>query len=228
MKVPVMIELFRRADAGTLSLEQTTRFENRFRSIVDGSPYSLSAGDDSDAEMYALTGKPVTYRELNEHMITTSSNLATNVLIELLDAKIVNATSRALGADGMTVLRGVEDTKAFDKGLNNTTTARALGALLDAIEHGRAASAKSCDEMRAVLLRQTETGEIPAGLPPGTKIAHKTGWITATTHDAAIVYPPGRAPYVLVILTRKILDRPVAQKLMADISREVWVTTIAR
>ena len=228
MKVPVMIELFRRADAGTLPLDQTIRFENRFHSIVDGSPYTLSAGDDSDAEMYALAGKPVTYRELNEHMITKSSNLATNVLIELLDAKNVNATSRSLGAVGMTVLRGVEDTKAFDKGLNNTTTARALGALLDAIEHGRAASAKSCDEMRAVLLRQTETGEIPAGLPPGTKVAHKTGWITATTHDAAIIYPPGRAPYVLVVLTRKIPDRPVAQRLMADISREVWATEIGR
>lgn len=227
MKVPVMIELFRRADAGTLALNATTRFENSFRSIVDGSPYSLNASDDSDAEIYKRAGTPITYRELNEHMITKSSNLATNVLIDLLDPKVVNATSRALGASGMTVLRGVEDTKAFEKGLNNTTTARALGVLLDAIENGRAASRKSCDEMSAVLLRQTETGEIPAGLPPGTKVAHKTGWITATTHDAAIIYPPKRDPYVLVVLTRKIPDRSVAQRLMADISRAVWETATA-
>lgn len=227
MKLPVMIELFRRADAGTLSLDQTTSVENRFRSIVDGSPYTLSAGDDSDSSLYALAGRPITYRELNERMITKSSNLATNVLIDLLDPKVVNATSSALGAGGMTVLRGVEDSKAFEKGLNNTTTARALGALLDAIEHGRAASRKSCDAMRAVLLRQTERGEIPAGLPPGTKVAHKTGWITATTHDAAIIYRAGRAPYVLVVLTRKIPDRPIAQRLMADISRAVWEAATA-
>jgi beta-lactamase class A len=222
MKVPVMIELFRRADMGTFPLDQTTRFENRFKSIVDGSPYSLSAADDSDAELYALAGKPVTWRELNEHMITRSSNLATNVLIDALDPKVVNTTAQAFGGKGINVLRGVEDTKAFEKGLNNTTTARALGLMLDAIEHGRAASRRRCDEMREVLLRQTETGEIPAGLPAGTKVAHKTGWITATLHDAAIVYPPGRKPYVLVVLTRKIADRPTAQRLIAGISRAVW------
>ena len=224
MKVPVMIELFRRADAGSLALDATMVLSNQFRSIVDGSPYTLSASDDSDTEIYRRVGAPISYRELNEHMITRSSNLATNVLIGVLDPDRVNASSRALGADGMLVLRGVEDSKAFEKGLNNTTTARSLGVLLDAIEHGRAASRTASDSMRAVLLRQTERGEIPAGLPPGTPIAHKTGWITATTHDAAIVYPPGQAPYVLVILTRKIADRPVAQKLMADISRLVWET----
>ena len=212
MKVPVMIELFRRADAGTFAIDGITRFENRFRSIVDGSPYTLAAEDDSDGELYAKAGQPVSWRELNERMITRSSNLATNVLIDVLGADRVNATSRALGAAGMTVLRGVEDQKAFDKGMNNTTTARALGVLLEAIETGRAASAASCSAMRDVLLRQTETGEIPAGLPPGTRIAHKTGWITATTHDAAVIYPPGGKPYVLVVLTRKIPDRPVAQR----------------
>lgn len=227
MKVPVMIELFRRADAGTFAIDGTTRFENRFRSIVDGSPYTLSADDDSDGELYGKAGQPITWRELNERMITRSSNLATNVLIDVLGAERANATSRALGAAGMTVLRGVEDQKAFDKGLNNTTTARALGVLLEAIETGRAASPASCAAMRDVLLRQTETGEIPAGLPPGTRIAHKTGWITATTHDAAIIYPPGRKPYVLVVLTRKIPDRPVAQRLIADISRDAWATLTA-
>jgi beta-lactamase class A len=78
--------------------------------------------------------------------------------------------------------------------------------------------------MRAILLRQEFNDEIPAGLPKGTPVAHKTGWITATTHDAAIVYPPGRPPYVLVVLTRAIPQREVAQRLMADISRDVWQT----
>ena len=227
MKVPVMIELFRRADAGRISLDATTRLANTFRSIVDGSPYTLSPSDDSDTLLYAKVGAMVSWRELNERMITLSSNLATNYIIDTLGAAAVTATAHTLGATGMQVLRGVEDQKAYDRGLNNTTTARALGVLLDAIEQGRAASRTACDTMRAVLLRDTFRTEIPAGLPPGTPVAHKTGWITGTLHDAAIVYPPGRAPYILVVLTRKIPGEKDAQALIASISRRVWATATA-
>ncbi|MBW7935135.1 MAG: serine hydrolase, partial [Gemmatimonadaceae bacterium] len=187
-----------------------------------GSPYTLSPGDDSDSSLYAKVGQRVTLRELNERMITRSSNLATNAVIELLDARRVNATAHALGATAIQVRRGVEDIKAFDAGLNNTTTARDLGVLLAAIAQDRAASPAACAEMRAILERQEFNGEIPAGLPAGIRVAHKTGWITGTTHDAAIVFPPRRAPYVLVILTRNIAERAVAQRLMADLSREIW------
>ncbi len=222
MKVPVMIELFRRADAGTLRLDSAIVVRNTFASIVDGSPFTLDAGDDSDSSLYASAGKRVTLRELNERMITRSSNLATNAVIELLDARRVDATAHALGASTIQVRRGVEDTKAFNAGLNNTTSARDLGVLMAALAQNRAASPAACEAMRQVLRRQEFNDEIPAGLPPGTPVAHKTGWITATTHDAAIIYPPGRAPYVLVILTRAIADRAVAQRLMADISRDAW------
>lgn len=223
MKVPVMIELFRRADAGALRLDSAIILRNRFSSIVDGSPFSLSAGDDSDSSLYARVGQPVTLRELSERMITRSSNLATNAVIDLLDARTANATARALGAGTIQVRRGVEDTKAYNAGLNNTTSARDLGVLMAALAQDRAASPAACEAMRAVLLRQEFNLEIPAGLPPGTPVAHKTGWITATTHDAAIIYPPRRAPYVLVILTRAIPKRADAQQLMAGISRDVWM-----
>lgn len=223
MKVPVMIELFRRADTGALRLDSAIILRNQFASIVDGSPYSLSAGDDSDSSLYTRVGQRVTLRELNDRMITRSSNLATNAVIELLDARTANATARALGASTIQVRRGVEDTKAFNAGLSNTTSARDLGVLMAALAEDRAASKSACAAMRAVLLRQEFNNEIPAGLPPGTPVAHKTGWITATTHDAAIVYPPRRAPYVLVILTRAIPNRADAQQLMAGISRDVWM-----
>jgi beta-lactamase class A len=222
MKVPVMIELFRRADARSTSLDNEIFLQNRFTSIVDGSPFSLDARDDSDSAMYAQVGHNVTLRELNERMITRSSNLATNAVIQYLDPKRVNATAHALGARDIQVLRGVEDGKAFAQGLNNTTTARDLGVLLLAVERGTAASPKSCEAMKAVLLRQEFSTEIPAGLPAGTPVAHKTGWITGTLHDAAIVYPAGRPPYVLVVLTRKIPERRDAQRLIADLSREVY------
>ena len=228
MKVPVMIELFRRHDAGELRLDSAIVLRNEFRSIVDGSPYSLDALDDSDSSLYAKTGQRVTLRELNERMITRSSNLATNAVIELLDATRVDATAHALGATTMQVRRGVEDGKAFSAGLNNTTSARDLGVLMAALAQDRAASRASCEAMRAILRRQEFNDEIPAGLPKGTPVAHKTGWITATTHDAAIVYPSNRPPYVLVVLTRAIPERKVAQALMAGISRDVWQAVARR
>ena len=220
MKVPVMIELFRQAHAGTLTLEDTLLIRNEFRSIVDGSAYKLSEGDDSDSEVYAHVGKPMTLRALNEAMITVSSNFATNILIERLGAAKVRETVNRLGADGMVVLRGVEDQKAFDKGLNNATTARALLVLLERLASGQAVNARVDSEMVAVLKRQAFNDAIPAGLPSGTVVAHKTGHITRITHDAAIVYGP--KPYVLVVLERGIQDQNVAKALIARISRVIW------
>lgn len=228
MKVPVMIELFRRVDAGTLSLDQSVVLENRFSSLADGTPFSLDTSSDSEVSLYARIGRRVTLGELDDLMITRSSNLATNVLLALLDPKRVDATAHALGARHMEVRRGVEDDKAFQLGLNNTTTARDLGVLLTGIERGTVAARHSCAAMKAVLLRQTFNTEIPAGLPPGVPVAHKTGWITGTLHDAAIVYPPGRPPYVLVVLSRKIASEQDARAMIADLSRQVYAFNASR
>ena len=222
MKVPVMIEFFRQVDAGKLSLDQQLPLANQFASIVDGSPYALEAKDDEDASLYERLGKPVPARELVERMITRSSNLATNTVIALVDAKRVTKTLRSLGARQMTVLRGVEDGKAYQKGLNNTATARDLATLMAAIEQGKAASPASTQAMRSILLAQELNLEIPAGLPAGTPVAHKTGQISGVLHDAAIVYPSGRPPYILVVLTSGIPDEKVARALIADLSRQVY------
>jgi len=222
MKVPVMMRLFRESDAGRLSLNQRILVVNRFTSIVDGSPYVQDPGVDSDSAMYKLVGDSVTVRELIQHMITRSSNLATNTLIALANPDSVNAMMRSLGARRMLVLRGVEDEKAFEKGLNNMATARDLAVLLRDIETGKAASPASTDSMRAILLAQQFNEKIPAGLPPGTRVAHKTGDITAIAHDAAIVYPANRKPYILVVLTKGIEKEPVADSLIADVSRIVY------
>jgi beta-lactamase class A len=175
-----------------------------------------------------MVGKRVTVRDLIERMITRSSNLATNTLIPIAGAANADATAHALGATHMHVRRGVEDGKAFALGLNNTTAASDLAALMLAIERGTAASPASCRTMRDILLREIYTGEIPAGLPPGTPVAQKTGWITGVLHDAAIVYPPGKTPYVLVVLTSGIPDEDVAKSLIADISRMTWEYVAAR
>jgi len=220
MKVPVMIELFRQAGKGALSLEENLPIRNRFKSIVDGSPYKLSEGDDSDKEIYAAVGKSLTLRQLCEAMITVSSNFATNLLIERLGVEKIRNTVTRLGADGMQVLRGVEDQKAFDKGLNNSTTARALLVLFQKLATGQAVTATSDAAMIDILKRQKFNEAIPAGVPAGTPVAHKTGNITRIHHDAGIVYAP--RPYVLVILVRGIPDQKVSAPLMSTISAAVY------
>jgi beta-lactamase class A len=143
-------------------------------------------------------------------------------VIALVGAAHADSTAHKLGARNMRVRRGVEDGKAFQKGLNNTTTARDLGVLLESIERRQAASPRSCGEMLGILSRQEFNGEIPAGLPPGTRVAHKTGQISGVLHDAAVVYPPAQSAYVLVVLTRNVPDERVARTLIADLSRLVY------
>jgi beta-lactamase class A len=195
---------------------------NQFTSIVDGSPYALDPKDDSDSSMYDMVGHSITLHDLMLRMIRRSSNLATNTVIGLVGAARADSTAHALGATHIRVLRGVEDGKAFAQGLNNTTTARDLGALLMAIQQDRAATPAGCAAMREVLLGQEFNTEIPAGLPAGTKVAHKTGSITGVLHDAAIVYPANAPPYVLVVLTSGVPDERVARAMIADISRMVY------
>lgn len=232
MKVPVMLELFRQADAGRFSLAEPIEVSNEFTSIADGSRYSLSPEDDSDPALYELVGETVILRDLIRRMITRSSNLATNILIERATPDSIQATMRELDAAGMRVLRGVEDIPAYRRGMNNTTTALAFARVLEAIARcaegeSREAALRpltraSCREMVDILAGQEFNDMIPAGLPPGTRVAHKTGWITEIQHDGGIVYPRGRPPYVLVVLTRGIADTTAAAQVAADISRRSW------
>jgi beta-lactamase class A len=221
MKVPVMIQVFRDAAAGRLRLDEPVPVKRTFTSIVDGSPYDLSESDDSDSSLYRRQGSTATVRELVELMITVSSNLATNILIEKVDARRVTATMRELKADSIQVRRGVEDGPAFRAGLNNTTTARDLGVILAALAEGRAAGPEATREMIDILARQKFNTGIPAGLPAGTRVAHKTGWITRIHHDAAIVYPAQGAAYVLVVLTRGVEREEDSARLIADLTRLV-------
>ena len=223
MKVPVMLEVYRQAREGRLSLDERLAVRNEFKSIADGSTFSVSPADDSEQTLYRRVGGTETVRELLRLMITESSNLATDIIIERVTPARVMDLMRRMGARDMRVLRGVEDGKAFERGLNNTTTARDLMVLLRAIAEGRAVSRAASREMTDILLAQKFNEGIPAGLPAGTRVAHKTGSITKIEHDAGIVYVPGRRrPYVLVVLVRGIAEEARAHKLIADISRAVY------
>jgi beta-lactamase class A len=219
MKVPVLIQLFRDHEAGRLRLDDSLKITKTFRSIVDSSTFDLDAPDDADTVLYARIGERESISSLAERMITVSSNLATNMLVELVGPGRVQATMRELGADSIAVLRGVEDIKAYEAGLSNTTTARDLGVIFTAIADGTAASAESCREMIAILERQEFNEGIPAGVPSDVRVGHKTGWISGIRHDGGIVTLPDGRRYVLVVLTRGISDVTAADSLIVDVSR---------
>ena len=218
MKVPVMLGIFEAVTRGELRLEQPVRVKNDFVSIFDGSRYSLEAREDSDKQLYELVGQDVTLEELVRRMIVRSSNLATNLVIELIGAPRVMALMQEIGAHDLRVLRGVEDDKAYHAGMNNTVTAHDLMLVFKTLGEQRAISPAASAKMNEILLAQEHNDGIPAGLPPGTPVAHKTGSITKISHDAGII----DSRYVLVVLTRGFADGDVADRVIGEISRAVW------
>ena len=222
MKVPVMMALFQAIDAGELRLNDPIPVRNQFASLVDGSLFSLDPKEDGDPDLYPAVGSSRPLEELIRRMITRSSNLATNLLIEKIGASRANEVMRGLGAYRIRVLRGVEDDKAYRAGLNNLVTAEDLAVALSALAQGTAFTPASSAKMIEILKEQEFNEKIPALLPPGTPVAHKTGDITGIHHDAAIVYPPGESPYVLVVLTAGFQDEKEANQTIAEISRIVW------
>jgi len=222
MKTPVMIEVFKQATEGKFNLSDSLLIKNEFKSIVDGSTFSLSPEDDSDEIVYRRIGKKMSIYDLVYQMITVSSNFATNILIELVKPENVMQTMRAIGAENIQVLRGVEDIKAYRQGLNNTTDAFDMYLIMKKIAKREIVTPEACDEMIKILLDQRFKDKIPRYLPSTLKIAHKTGWINGIDHDVAIVYLTPDHPYILVVLTKGIENHVRAQKLIADVSKLVY------
>jgi len=220
MKVPVLYELYRRHDDGRLEVGDPVRVRNTFRSVHDGSPYTLES--DADTRVLEALGGTLPARRLAHGMITVSSNLATNILLEELGAEAVQARMDHLGAGEMRVRRGVSDIPAFEAGTSNETTARGLLRVMEVVAGCVELSRPVCDEVHGILEDQAYRSEIPAGVPAGTRLGNKTGSITRIRHDAAIVHREGRSPYLLVILTEGFDDGSRASALMADLSRIVW------
>lgn len=222
MKVPVLMELFRQAEEKALSLDDRIAIKNEFASIVDGSRFTLKVEDDSETTLYRRLGERVPIRELARLMITESSNLATNLLIERVTAAKVSSLMDRLGAKEIRVLRGVEDGAAYRRGLNNTLTARGLMTILVRLADRDVVSKPASEAMLAILRGQKFNEGIPAGLPKGVTVAHKTGSFGGVYHDAAIVEPPRGRPFVLVVLTRGIQDEARSHRLVAEIARAVY------
>lgn len=222
MKTPVLVEVFKQAAAGKFKLTDSIRVKNSFSSIVDGSPFTLDSADDGEKELYSYIGRKRTVYQLAYDMIIASSNLATNIIIELVKAENVMKTMKELGANDIKVLRGVEDSKAFEKGLNNTTTAYDLMLVFEQIAKRKLVSKKACKEMIKILLDQQFNTIIPAQLPANVKVAHKTGSITGIHHDSGIVFLPDGRKYVLVLLSKFEGAEEGPTTTMASVSKIIY------
>lgn len=222
MKTPVMVQVMSDVSDGKMSLEDTVLVKNEFKSIVDGSSYSMDIGVDSGEGLYKFIGKFTTVRELVLQMITVSSNLATNILIDIIDARRVMGTLNELGVRGVTVLRGVEDGLAFNAGLNNTVTANGLAELFRQIYIRKFPDEPRYDEMISILRQQKFNDLIPRNLPEDVVVAHKTGSITGVMHDSGLIFLPDGRVYVLVILGKGIDNVPEAKKMYGRVSEAVY------
>jgi len=223
-KVHVMMEVFRQEEQGLLALDDRLPIINSFTSIADASKYALEIADDSETTLYPRIGESEHIGELTRLMIVRSSNLATNILLEKIRTKNVNDFIQALGIEGVTVRRGVEDNAAFVRGMNNSATARGLTQTMKLIAEGKVVSKQASEKMIEIMLRQEFNESIPALLPESAKVAHKTGWTGDVYHDTGIVFSEGRKPYAISIMTRGFAeDKPdEAHTWMANISKTVY------
>ncbi|HEU0297873.1 MAG TPA: serine hydrolase [Longimicrobium sp.] len=224
IKVPVLVGVFGAIREGTLALNARVHVRNRFVSVADQSSYRVGSGRDANSAVHAETGRTMKVHELAHHMITTSSNLATNLLIEVVGIETIRATLKELNLDdGVEFHRGVEDERAYEAEINNRVTADGMLRVLRVIEERRAFSAEASEKMLEILHAQEFRSGIPAGLPDGARVANKTGEISTVAHDAGIVYLPRRKPYALVVLTEWDAQKTSGRSdTIASISRSVY------
>ena len=223
IKVPILLGAFAAIDRGDLLPHSRVHVRNRFLSCVEDIPFRVESGRDANSAVHNAIGKMMRVDELAYHMITTSSNLATNLLLGVMGSEAVNQTLRQLKVDeGIELRRGVEDELAFEKSINNRVTAEGLLRILVLLAQGKAFSPALSRRMMDILHGQEFNQGIPALLPKGARVAHKTGEISTVAHDAGVIYLPKRKPYVLVILTEWGPSASGRSRTIAAISHAIY------
>ncbi len=221
IKVAVLLALFRAADEGRFRLDDSLHVRNRFISAADGSRFHVNRDSDAMPELYQSIGRTAKISALAEGMISSSSNLATNLLLDFLGVEYARNVLHDAGVNGVELRRGVEDHAAHGRGINNEATANGLLTLLSALRGDFLSSAGKEQAIR-ILLEQRFNSMIPAGLPPHAAVAHKTGEISTACHDMGIVYLPEREPYIAVILTEFDSEQDGRRETVAAISEAIY------
>lgn len=221
IKAPLLLAVYKLAEEGRIRLDDTLHVRNRFHSLTGG-VYRVEANRDGDSEVHRLRGRSMRVRELARAMIVRSSNLATNLLLDYIGLEEVRRVFNEARLEGIELKRGVEDTAAFEKGINNEVTAEGLVRCFRLLCQEGDFRAETREQMIEVLCAQEFNGMIPASLPREARVAHKTGEISTVCHDAGIVFLPKRKPYVVAILTEWPAHIEKRQGCVADISKAIY------
>lgn len=221
MKVAILLAIGRALDDKRLEPDETLHVRNRFLSAIDGTPFRIDAESDGYPQLHRLIGRTAKISDLTEWMIVSSSNLATNLLLDYLTVDYVRGVLDAAGVKGIDLRRGVDDTKAHEQNFSNETTAQGLLDLFATLR-GDFLSKAARERAINILLQQRFNSMIPAPLPAHASVAHKTGEISTACHDAGIVYLPEREPYILVVLTEVPAETNGRRETIAKISEVVF------
>lgn len=222
MKLPVAIAMMRAVEAGELSLDQPVRVHDDFDSATGTERFLVRREQDDAAATWDHLGKEVKLSWLAGQMISLSSNLSTNLVLELTGIEPANHALTENLDDGSVVRRGIDDRPAKAKDISNLMSAQAFAAVLLAVGNDKAAAPESCAYLRDLLAANEWSDQLPAGLPEGTRVEHKNGWDDNIRHDGGIVRPGDAPPFVLSVCTTSELPDDDAQMLIADIAAAVW------
>lgn len=196
-KLPVMYEVYRQRDAGRLSLAEQLTMTPRFAALDLGT-------------LDVPVGGTVSVEGALHRMITISDNATANLLADRVGWNNLNATMRDLG---------LRETRLDGEAL--TTSPRDMLLLLELLARGQGPSPASSAEMIELLLAQRINDRLPARLPPGTAVAHKTGNLEGVIHDVGIVYAPG-APFVIALLAEQAPNYGQVAQAQAALTRAVY------
>jgi beta-lactamase class A len=221
IKVAILLAIGKAIDEGRIRPGDTLHIRNRFRSALDRTPFRLDAESDGYPQLHRLVGRTAKISNLAEWMIVSSSNLATNLLLDYITVGEAQRVLRDAGVTEVYLRRGVDDKNAHDQNFNNETTATGMLDLFATLR-GDFLSKASRDWAINILLQQRFSSMIPAPLPAHASVAHKTGEISTACHDAGIVYLPEREPYILVVLTEVAAETNGRRETIAKISEVVF------
>jgi beta-lactamase class A len=211
IKIPVLIELLRQAQAGKLTLQE--RVEVRKAQFAGGSGVLQDFGDGTSA---------LSLRDMAALMMVVSDNTATNILIDRVGQAQVNETFQSLGFPRTRLLRRMIQSDEERRGVENVSTAREMAGLLDQLYSG-----KLLDEKHTALAIELLKNEKPdptplgRGLPAGVALAGKPGSLPGVRCESGIVLLEGH-PYVLSVMTTYAADDAGAERAIADVSRRVF------
>ncbi|MBI3323322.1 MAG: serine hydrolase [Candidatus Omnitrophica bacterium] len=196
VKVPILVACLQRAEEGELDLSEVVTLKGRDKA------------DGSGVLKEMPNGARVSVGELVELMVTQSDNTAANLLISRIGMEPLNRSFLEMGLGATRLSRRMMDFSQRKKGVENWTTAKDVSLVFRRIYRGERMSPGVSRRCLELLEQQKVNDRIPALLPAGTVVAHKTGLEKGVCHDSGIVFTENGAVLVCVLTRNGSQARP--------------------